>query len=135
MYIMFSYGSIVIWLGSSGKPTLLGKLTNESSLLYDVFRVGFTLISLRIISSSSLTFVVVVAIGVGISSVLVLSLTYREFMALVSITDTVFEPILLIYNLLVIGLIAIPTGESPTEDMLSITLLVIISITETLSES
>jgi hypothetical protein len=94
--------------------------------------VGFTLISFRIISFLNDSVVVVVAV----LSILVLSwISSSVFTALVSITDTVFDAILLTYNLLVIGLIAIPTGESPPEVILSITLLVRVSITEILSES
>src|SRR4026207_826702 len=107
-----------MWLAKSGKPRSVGIFTNESSPLYVSFTVGFTLISLMIVSFlpsvGVVVAVVVAAVGIGISSLLILSLIYREFMALVSITDTVFEPILLTYNFSVIGLIAIPTGESPT---------------------
>jgi hypothetical protein len=94
--------------------------------------VGFTLISFRMIS-----FLNDAVVGVSVLSVLVLSWISSSsmFIDLVSITDTVFDAILLTYNFLVIGLIAMPTGESPPEVILSITLLVIVSITEILSES
>ena len=75
-------------------------------------------------------------VGVSVLSVLVLSwISSSMFIDLVSITHTVFDAILLTYNFLLIGLIAMPTGESPPEVILSITLLVIVSITEILSES
>ena len=48
VYTLFSYGLIVTWLARSGKPTLLGRFTNESSPLYEFLKVGFTLISLMI---------------------------------------------------------------------------------------